>query len=133
MIGATGGNVGAECRGPGPPFTARPALNGSTLNGVHTVTLGALPAHVVYVEPTESGARWSAKCTCGYRSTTRINDALALEAAVHHLRVTEQELRRNGVRLPTGFPASTIAVTRGAYASGTRGPGPDAGKRSQAS
>lgn len=116
-----------------PRHRHRPARHVGTLTCVHTVTLGALPAHVVYVEPTESAARWLAKCSCGYRSSTRINDELAIGAAAHHLRVEEREMRRNGARLSREFGASTIQVTHGVYVGGTRKPEPDAGKRSQAS
>lgn len=42
------------------------------------------------------GRRWFVTCSCGYRSTTRTSDVLALEAGVHHvLKAAREYLAHN--------------------------------------
>ena len=50
--------------------------------------------------PTSSSGRFFAECSCGYRSTTRINEELAAGAAYHHVMLVIREYRRNGIKPP---------------------------------
>ena len=43
---------------------------------------------------------WRAECSCGYRSTTRMNEDLAAAAALHHVTKVIAEYRRNGLTPP---------------------------------
>jgi hypothetical protein len=40
--------------------------------------------------------RWVCNCSCGYESTTRRTEELAIETAEYHLRLKQQERKNNG-------------------------------------
>lgn len=65
---------------------------------IRQVALAAQLGHKLDVEP--RGQRWRAVCSCGYESTGRTSQALALAAAVHHAGGVAGEATRNGADLP---------------------------------
>lgn len=56
-----------------------------------------LPGHSIRVGLNKPGERYLAVCECGYRSATKISEAVALGSAVHHLRKVAAQLRADGV------------------------------------
>jgi hypothetical protein len=50
--------------------------------------------------PTSSSGRYYAECTCGYRSTTAINEDLAAAKAYHHVMSIIRQYKRNGLTPP---------------------------------
>lgn len=56
-----------------------------------------LPGHSIRVGPNKSGERYLATCECSYVSAGRTSEALALGAAIHHLRKVAAQLRADGV------------------------------------
>jgi len=46
------------------------------------------------------GIRWAATCSCGYSSTGRQTQALAAQAAAHHLEVITRAWAASGASLP---------------------------------
>lgn len=57
---------------------------------------GVRLGHQTTVHTYGAGTKHRAACTCGYTSTRRRTPALAVEAAVHHLRKVVAESRCNG-------------------------------------
>lgn len=51
--------------------------------------------------------RWIATCSCGYASTSRTTQVLALEAGIHHAltiaRAAESNIRTSGRRIDVGM------------------------------
>ena len=56
--------------------------------------MSAPPGHRAWIERTESGRRFVAKCECGYVSATRAIERTALSAAVHHVTGVIAQLKR---------------------------------------
>lgn len=52
------------------------------------------------------GDRFYVTCGCGYRSATRVNVAMAIEAGQHHLRKVVREFKATGAPLPRNVGAS---------------------------
>lgn len=74
-----------------PPLTAVLSENGEV------AAIPKTPGHSIrVVQLTSRGQRWVARCECGYVSASRTTDAVALGAAVHHLRKVAKALRENG-------------------------------------
>lgn len=48
------------------------------------------------VEQTPTGRSWYATCSCGYRSTNKMNSAQATSSAVHHLELVMREYAASG-------------------------------------
>ena len=64
-------------------------------------TLGRVEVrHDAWTEITKSGRRYFARCSCGYASTTKVLERLALAAAVHHLSKVITEAKRNAQPKP---------------------------------
>lgn len=59
-----------------------------------------LNGHEVATHKTDSGRRYYASCSCGYRSATRTSEDLAAGAAYHHVLSKVREYRRAGVAVP---------------------------------
>ena len=64
--------------------------------------LGHAAARVV---PTKSGARFVGECSCGYKSTTRTSQRLAVDALIHHLYKVIRDAKASGW-VPPAAPAA---------------------------
>lgn len=56
-----------------------------------------IAGHRIKVRPTPSGAKWLVICTCGYVSTTRAFERLAVVAAVSHQQKVVAKLKESGL------------------------------------
>lgn len=52
------------------------------------------------------GDRFYISCSCGYRSATRTNVALAIEAGQHHLKKAVREFKATGGSIPKNVRTS---------------------------
>lgn len=62
--------------------------------------------------PTSTSGRMFAGCSCGYRSTTRVNAREAESAAIHHAKLVMRDRKANGME--RGLVASSAPATRSA-------------------
>lgn len=53
--------------------------------------------------------RWYATCSCGYRSTNKLNSAQAVGSAVHHFELIARKFTASGTALPTDLTTSETA------------------------
>lgn len=53
--------------------------------------------------------RWYAVCSCGYRSTNKLNSAQAVSSAVHHFELIARKFNASGAALPTDLTTSETA------------------------
>lgn len=47
-----------------------------------------------------NGGRFFVTCSCGYQSTTRTSEVLALQAGIHHVLKVAKQALASGVSLP---------------------------------
>ena len=66
----------------------------------HRVDIESRDRRDEFPEQGHAAVKWWAVCSCGYRSTTRINEELAAGAAYHHVMLVIREYRRNGIKPP---------------------------------
>ena len=64
------------------------------------------------VEETVSGHRWFGWCRCGYVSTTKTSEALAVGAVVHHVQAEIRQWQTTG-RPATPAPEGDLGTGRG--------------------